>query len=76
MGIWLNDINVRVVFYENKGWAVERLVIKKRLFTTKKKWVNLVTYAGSEKPFYYQRKETAVEQTVKHFEWDVLINSQ
>lgn len=74
--MWLENLKVRVKQYP-KGWSVE---IKKEkrylLFFKKKYWIHIESVAGmSDKPWYYKNKETAISEAVKHFEWDLIINT-
>lgn len=75
--MWLENLKCRVKKYP-KGYSVE--VEKSKtvwLFFTKRYWVHIESVSGmSDKPWYYQTKEAAIEDAVKHFNWDLLINSR
>lgn len=73
--MWLHNINVRVKKY-SKGWAVEIEKTKQKfLFLKVKYWTHIEAVSGmSDKPWYFETKEAAIEVVLKHFEWDLLIS--
>ncbi len=72
--MWLiNTPIIRIEKYK-QGFAVE---IKKRRWYGVTYWKHIISYSGMhEKCFYYDTFEHALEQAVKYFKWDLIINSR
>jgi hypothetical protein len=69
----VNMPKVRVKKYP-KGWVVERQV---KTWYGKKYWIHIESVSGIEsQPWYYQDLETAITETVKHFDWDLRIGTR
>ena len=75
--MWLENLKVRVKQYP-KGWAVETQKSRRfLLFFTVNYWVHIEATSGmADKPWYYKTKEMAISEAVKHFEWDLIINTE
>ena len=57
-----------------KGWVVE---IQKKKWYGKKYWIHLISVAGIEsEPWYFQNYDSALEEAVKFFKWDLMKGSQ
>ena len=72
----LENINIRVKKHI-QGYSVE--IEKEKpfwLFWKIKYWVHIESVSGmSDKAWYYSTKEIAISEAVKHFEWDLIYNS-
>ena len=73
----IENLNVRVKKYP-QGYAVEVQKTRYRFLGMfpLKYWVHIEAVSGmADKPWYYNTKEMAISEAVKHFEWDLIINS-
>lgn len=64
--VMLKNISIRIKQYQ-KGYAVE--VKQKRLFGYR--WVNIVSYNGSDEPFYYSTYQGALDNLLKMIKWEL-----
>ena len=71
--MWLTNFpKVRIKKYK-KWWSPE---VQKSFFFIKY-WVHIEWYNWlEEQPYYFDSKESALEITIKHFEWDILLETR
>ena len=55
-----------------EGWLIEQ---RKRRWLFKGKWRAYLTYHGTEEPFYYETRLTAIEALLKEMKWKLLAES-
>ena len=72
--MWLTNFpKVRIQEYP-KGFVVE---IQKRTWYGKKYWTHIISVSGiADEPWYFKTYDYALENAIRYFRWDVMIDSE
>lgn len=70
----MNDLKIRIKKYE-KGFVVEKMILKSGFFSNSFEWISLINYRGTNDPFFFHSYDSALNNLIIELKQDILSNS-